>query len=66
LNSFVISAFAIVILGTLGFLFKNNHPELVGGEDDPEDGPAVAATVFTAVFIYAVRRKPIPIPNSRR
>ncbi|KAL2122884.1 hypothetical protein VTJ04DRAFT_3339 [Mycothermus thermophilus] len=52
-SCFVISAFAIVILGTLGFLFKNNHPELVGGEDDPEDGPAVAATVFTAVFIYA-------------
>lgn len=48
-----------MILGTLGFLFKNNHPELVGGEDDPEDGPAVAATVFTAVFIYAVRRKPL-------
>lgn len=38
----------------LGFLFKSNHPELVGGEEDPEDGPAVAATVFTAVIIYAV------------
>jgi hypothetical protein len=51
----VISVFAIVILSVLGFLFKGNHPELVGGEDDPEDGPAVAATVFTAVIIYAVR-----------
>jgi hypothetical protein len=53
--SFVISIFAIVILSVLGILFKGNHPELVGGEEDPEDGPAVAATVFTAVIIYAVR-----------
>jgi len=55
LNSFVISVFAIVVLSVLGILFKSNHPELVGGEEDPEDGPAVAATVFTAVIIYAVR-----------
>jgi hypothetical protein len=48
--------FAIVILSVLGLLFKGNHPELVGGEEDPEDGPAVAATVFTAVIIYAVRQ----------
>lgn len=44
--------FAIVILSTLGFLFKANHPELVGGEEDPEDGATVAATVFVAVLIY--------------
>ncbi|KAL1880819.1 hypothetical protein VTK73DRAFT_4989 [Phialemonium thermophilum] len=49
----VISAFAIIILSVLGLLFKNEHHELVGGEDDPEDGPAVAATVFIAVLIYA-------------
>jgi hypothetical protein len=64
----VISVFAIVILSILGFLFKGNHPELVGGEDDPEDGPAVAATVFTAVIIYAVRfahPTPTPTPNPR-
>ncbi|KAK3995505.1 hypothetical protein QBC44DRAFT_320597 [Cladorrhinum sp. PSN332] len=48
----VISVFAIVILTTLGFLFKANHPELVGGEEDPKNGPAVAGTVFTAVIIY--------------
>ncbi|KAK4170230.1 hypothetical protein QBC43DRAFT_197184 [Cladorrhinum sp. PSN259] len=48
----VISMFAIVILTTLGFLFKANHPELVGGEEDPKNGPAVAGTVFTAVVIY--------------
>ncbi|GAB1310958.1 hypothetical protein MFIFM68171_01168 [Madurella fahalii] len=49
----VISIFAIVILSILGILFRNNHPELVGGDEDPENGPAVAGTVFTAVIIYA-------------
>ncbi|KAK4461865.1 hypothetical protein QBC42DRAFT_177437 [Cladorrhinum samala] len=49
----VISVFAIVVLTTLGFLFKANHPELVGGEEDPENGPVVAGVVFTAVTIYA-------------
>jgi hypothetical protein len=53
--SVVISIFAIVILSVLGILFKGNHPELVGGDEDPENGPEVAATVFTAVIIYAVR-----------
>jgi hypothetical protein len=52
--SFVISVFAIVILSILGLLFKNNHHEFVGGEEDPKDGPEVAATIFTAVIIYAV------------
>lgn len=54
LDSVVISVFAILILSTLGFLFKANHHELVGGDEDPEDGAAVAGTVFTAVFIYMV------------
>ncbi|KAL2154326.1 hypothetical protein VTH82DRAFT_3002 [Thermothelomyces myriococcoides] len=52
-SCFVISVFAIIILSVLGFLFRGNHPELVGGEDDPENGPEVAATIFTAVIIYA-------------
>jgi hypothetical protein len=55
INSVVISMFAIVILSTLGLLFKANHPELVGGDEDPKDGATVAATVFIAVIIYAVR-----------
>jgi hypothetical protein len=38
----------------LGILFKNEHHELVGSEEDPEDGPAVAATIFIAVIIYLV------------
>jgi len=57
-HSVVISVFAIVILGTLGLLFKNNHHELVGGVEDPENGPEVAGTIFVAVLVYAVR--PIP------
>lgn len=53
-SSTVISAFAILILGIIGLLFKAEHPELVGGDEDPEDGSQVAATVFLAVLIYGV------------
>ena len=49
----VISVFAIIILSVLGLLFNSNHHELVGGRDDPENGPAVASTIFVAVLIYA-------------
>ncbi|OAA62699.1 hypothetical protein SPI_04239 [Niveomyces insectorum RCEF 264] len=49
----VISVFAIVILSILGLLFRGNHHEMVGGIDDPENGPEVAATIFVAVLIYA-------------
>ncbi|ROT39806.1 hypothetical protein SODALDRAFT_331924 [Sodiomyces alkalinus F11] len=49
----VISVFAIFILGVLGILFNANHHELVGGVEDPENGPAVAGTIFTAVIVYA-------------
>ncbi|KAK0731566.1 hypothetical protein B0H67DRAFT_597422 [Lasiosphaeris hirsuta] len=52
-SCFVISIFAIIILSVLGILFKANHPELVGGDEDPENGPEVAATVFIAVMVYA-------------
>ncbi|KAL0939336.1 uncharacterized protein CTRU02_205946 [Colletotrichum truncatum] len=48
----VISVFAIIILGVLSILFNKNHPELVGGTDDPENGPAVASTLFVAVLVY--------------
>ncbi|CAK7265779.1 hypothetical protein SEPCBS119000_001686 [Sporothrix epigloea] len=50
----VISVFAIIILSIMGLLFKNNHHEMVGGVEDPENGPEVAATIFIAVLIYAV------------
>ncbi|TPX15382.1 uncharacterized protein E0L32_004362 [Thyridium curvatum] len=49
----VISVFAIVILSILGILFKNEHHEFVGGEEDPENGGQVAGTIFIAVIIYA-------------
>ncbi|KAK4205348.1 hypothetical protein QBC40DRAFT_249353 [Triangularia verruculosa] len=48
----VISLFALVVLGVLGVLFKGNHPELVGGDEDPKNGPEVASTIFTAIIIY--------------
>ena len=51
----IISIFAILILGTIGLLFRNNHHEFVGGIEDPENGPEVAGTVFVAVLVYVVR-----------
>ncbi|KAK8095287.1 uncharacterized protein PG998_001917 [Apiospora kogelbergensis] len=48
----VISAFAIVILSVIGGLFRSKHHSLTGHADDPADGPAVAGTVFIAVFVY--------------
>ncbi|PMD51963.1 uncharacterized protein K444DRAFT_602612 [Hyaloscypha bicolor E] len=50
----VISVFAIVILSVIGALFKSNHHSMMGSTDDPKDGPAVAATVFSAVIVYVV------------
>ncbi|EKD13614.1 uncharacterized protein L3040_009023 [Drepanopeziza brunnea f. sp. 'multigermtubi'] len=50
----VISCFAIVILSVIGLLFKSNHHSMTGTMEDPEDGAAVAATVFSAVVVYAL------------
>ncbi|TAQ83560.1 hypothetical protein B7494_g8114 [Chlorociboria aeruginascens] len=52
----VVSIFAIVILSVIGALFKSKHHSMVGGTDDPDpkDGAAVAATIFSAVVVYAV------------
>ncbi|KAK2626624.1 hypothetical protein QTJ16_003799 [Diplocarpon rosae] len=50
----VISCFAIVILSVIGALFKANHHSMTGSMDDPESGATVAATVFSAVIVYAV------------
>ncbi|KAG9233255.1 hypothetical protein BJ875DRAFT_505505 [Amylocarpus encephaloides] len=50
----VISAFAIVILSVIGSLFKSNHHSMMGSQDDPTDGAAVAGTVFSAVIVYAL------------
>lgn len=48
----VLSTFAIVILSVLGYLFKTNHESMMGSVNDPEDGAAVAGTIFGAVFVY--------------
>lgn len=50
----VLSVFAIVILSTIGALFKSGSGTMLGGHEDPEDGSAVAGAVFGAVFIYIV------------
>jgi hypothetical protein len=36
---------------------SNNH-SFTGSEGEPEDGPAVAASIYTAVIVYAVRHSP--------
>lgn len=38
-------------------MYRKGHEEFVGGIEDPEDGAAVAGTIFTAVIVYAVRKK---------
>ncbi|SCW04598.1 LAFE_0H17084g1_1 [Lachancea fermentati] len=48
----IVSAFGVVILSVIGHLFKTNHESFVGSITDPEDGPAVAHTVFIAAFVY--------------
>ncbi|KAF2175270.1 hypothetical protein K469DRAFT_69424 [Zopfia rhizophila CBS 207.26] len=48
----VVSVFAIVILSIIGSLFKSNNHIMMGGQEDPKDGSAVAGAVFGAVFIY--------------
>ncbi|KAI5466021.1 hypothetical protein BGZ63DRAFT_348289 [Mariannaea sp. PMI_226] len=48
----VLSVFAIVILTVLALVYRSGHEEFVGGREDPEDGKAVAGTIFTAVFVY--------------
>ncbi|BCR85026.1 uncharacterized protein ACHE_20484A [Aspergillus chevalieri] len=49
----VISFFAVIILSVLGTLYQHDHPGYTGSEGDPENGPAVAASIFTAVIVYA-------------
>ncbi|CAH2450732.1 hypothetical protein PP7435_CHR4-0363 [Komagataella phaffii CBS 7435] len=48
----VISAFGVVILGVIGTLFKHNHETVMGSINDPEDGAAVAKTVYGAALLY--------------
>ncbi|KAJ5164886.1 uncharacterized protein N7500_006716 [Penicillium coprophilum] len=54
----IISVFAIVILSVLGSLYSSNNHAYTGSKDEPEDGPAVAASIYTAVIVYAVRHNP--------
>ncbi|EFY90925.1 hypothetical protein MAC_03041 [Metarhizium acridum CQMa 102] len=52
----IISVFAIIILSALAGLYRSGHEEFVGGVADPspDEGKAVAGTIFTAVIVYAV------------
>lgn len=48
----ILLAFAIVILLVIALLFKTEHESMMGSIKDPEDGNAVAKTVFSAVLVY--------------
>ncbi|ODV66910.1 hypothetical protein HYPBUDRAFT_152916 [Hyphopichia burtonii NRRL Y-1933] len=48
----ILSAFAVVILSFLGYLFQTGHESMMGSINDPKDGAAVAHTIFNAVFVY--------------
>ncbi|CAK7903155.1 V-type proton ATPase subunit f [[Candida] anglica] len=48
----ILSSFAVVILSFIGYLFNIGHESMMGSTEDPEDGKAVAKTVFGAVFVY--------------
>ncbi|CAI4824948.1 CFA_G0056800.mRNA.1.CDS.1 [Saccharomyces cerevisiae] len=50
----VLSAFGVVILSVIAHLFNTNHESFVGSINDPEDGPAVAHTVYLAALVYLV------------
>ena len=54
-HSIVVSIAAILILSIIGGLFRSEHHSMVGSTKDPEDGKAVAGSVFAAVIVYAVR-----------
>ncbi|KIW96456.1 uncharacterized protein Z519_03525 [Cladophialophora bantiana CBS 173.52] len=51
----ILSVFAIVILSIIGSLFARDHHSMMGLEGDPEDGGAVAGSIFIAVAVYAAR-----------
>ncbi|KAM5375770.1 hypothetical protein ACJZ2D_005826 [Fusarium nematophilum] len=63
LSSTVLSVFAIVILSILAGLYRSGHEEFVGGVHDPDDGKAVAATIFIAVLVYVVCALHAPPPS---
>ena len=48
----ILSAFGVVILSVIAHLFNTSHESFVGSINDPEDGPAVAHTVYLAALVY--------------
>ncbi|KAK6342068.1 hypothetical protein TWF730_001550 [Orbilia blumenaviensis] len=49
----VISLFAVIILSVIGALFKAEHEVVAGKTEDPPNPQVAAATIFTAVGVYA-------------
>ena len=42
---------------------QNEHHSMVGSKKDPEDPQGVAASIFAAVAVYAVRLPPVVMPD---
>ncbi|KZO94908.1 hypothetical protein CALVIDRAFT_538672 [Calocera viscosa TUFC12733] len=49
----VISIFGAVILAAFGWMFDHNYEAVMGSTRDPEDGHAVAKTLYVAALVYA-------------
>ncbi|GAV48634.1 hypothetical protein ZYGR_0N00380 [Zygosaccharomyces rouxii] len=50
----ILSAFGVLILTPIAHLFNSNHESFLGSINDPEDGPAVAHTVYLAALVYLI------------
>ncbi|CDR37998.1 CYFA0S01e20010g1_1 [Cyberlindnera fabianii] len=50
----VLSAFGTIILAFIGYLFSSNHESMMGSINDPEDGKAVAHTIYLSALVYLV------------
>lgn len=53
-HSIIVSLFALVILSSLGGMYKTGHHAVMGSQEDPADGAAVAGAIYGAVVVYAV------------
>lgn len=53
-HSIVVSIFGILILSSIGGLFRSGHHSMMGSDEDPKDGKAAAGAIFGAVVVYAV------------
>ncbi|EJU06082.1 hypothetical protein DACRYDRAFT_112861 [Dacryopinax primogenitus] len=49
----VVSLFGTIVLAVFAFMFDNNYEAVMGSKKDPEDGHAVARTLYISALVYA-------------